>query len=423
MTIIEARDIGFSFGRKAVLKGIDLDCRDGEVLGIMGQNGSGKTTLLRILAGYLQADRGSVRYGGRELSGMDAREMARLRAVVSQGVGANFDFPVADYVMLGRTPYLSRFGREGVHDYRIVEQALGMTDTTHLQDRPVSRLSGGELQRVMIARALSQEPKVLMLDEPTSHLDIRHQMEIMDLLGDLSKQMAVIAIVHDLNLAARYCGRIALLHEGTIHSCGPPGQVLAPDTIREVFGVRACRAEDPGTGGGIFSFSIPGPDMAGKSRVHVICGGGCGRMVLHMLAGKGYRASAGILNEGDMDLEVARYLAIPVLSAPPFSRIGGEQARMLGETCLEADAVVVVAMPVGEGNIRNLEVAANLPAHIPVVLYSPECTLEGLDCTNGKGDLLYEQIQGRGTLACTLEELAAVLENTGGTSRREDTGS
>ena len=145
-------------------------------------------------------------------------------------------------------------------------------------------------------------------------------------------------------------------------------------------------------------------------------------MVLHMLAGKGYRASAGILNEGDMDLEVARYLAIPALSAPPFSRIGEEEARMLKERCLEADAVVVVAMPVGEGNIRNLEVAANLPADIPVVLYSPECTLEGLDCVNGKGDLLYEQIQRRGTLACTLEELAAVLENTGATPGQEVTG-
>jgi len=419
MTLIEVRDLEFSYGRKAVLKGIDLDCHDGEVLGILGQNGSGKTTLLRLLAGYLQADKGRVRYGGRELSEMDAREMARIRAVVGQGVGANFDFPVADYVMLGRTPYLSRFGREGVNDFCVVEQALERTDTTHLQDRPVSRLSGGELQRVMIARALSQEPEVLMLDEPTSHLDIRHQLEIMDLLVDLSKRMAVIAIVHDLNLAARYCGRIALLHEGTLHSCGPPEQVLVPETIREVFAVRACRAEDPGTGGGIFSFSIPSPDTTQRRiRVHVICGGGCGRTVLQMLVGRGYRASAGIVNEGDMDLTVARYLDLQVLSAPPFSRIGEEEARLLEETCLDAEAVVIVAMPVGEGNIKNLEVAANLPSRIPVVLYAPECTLDGLDYAEGKVDRLYKKIRSRGTLACSLEELADILEETGDATGR-----
>jgi iron complex transport system ATP-binding protein len=416
MTLIEAREIEFSYGRKAVLKGVDMDCHDGEVLGILGQNGSGKTTLLRVLAGYLHADKGKVLYGGREISEMDAREMARIRAVVGQGVGANFDFPVADYVMLGRTPYLSRFGRERLQDFRVVEQALELTDTTHLQDRPVSRLSGGELQRVMIARALAQEPEVLMLDEPTSHLDIRHQLEIMELLGDLSQRMAVIAIVHDLNLAARYCGVIALLHDGALHSCGPPEQVLVPETIRQVFTVRACRAEDPNTRGGILSFSIPPPDIARNGgRVHVVCGGGCGRAVLQMLAGKGYRVSAGILNEGDMDLEVARYLDIQVLSAPPFSRIGEEKARLLEEACLDADAVVVVAMPVGEGNIKNLKVAGNLPERIPVILYSPECSLDGLDYTKGEGDRLYDKIRNRGSLACSLEELAEILENPGNT--------
>lgn len=412
MTLIEATEIEFSYGRKPVLRGIDLECHDGEVLGILGQNGSGKTTLLRLLAGYLRPDSGNVKYGGREISGMDAPEMARIRAVVGQGVGVNFDFPVADYVMLGRTPYLSRFGRETANDFHVVEKALDLTDTAALQDRPVSHLSGGELQRVMIARALSQEPDVLMLDEPTSHLDIRHQLEIMDLLGDLSKRMAVIAIVHDLNLAARYCDRVALLHEGGLHSCAPPAQVLNQATIRQVFGVQACRSEDPVMRGSIFSFSIPYADTSRKGvHVHVICGGGCGRAVLHVLSTKGYRVSAGVLNEGDMDLEVARNLGLEVIYAPPFSRIDARVSGLLEETCLDADAVVVAAMPVGEGNIENLRIAERLPGSIPVILYAPECSLDSLDYAGGEGSRLYEAIEGRGNLVCSLEELADMLES------------
>ncbi len=195
MKVLEARDISFSYGRNPVLQEITLECRPGEVLGILGQNGSGKTTLLRLLAGYLRPDYGTVRFrDGRDISTMATGDLARIRAVVGQSVGSYFDFPITDFVMLGRTPYLPRFGRETSHDFMIVEQALELTDTSHLQDRLVSQLSGGELQRVTIARALAQEPEILMLDEPTSHLDVRHQLEIMELLGEL----ALLARLSDL---------------------------------------------------------------------------------------------------------------------------------------------------------------------------------------------------------------------------------
>jgi iron complex transport system ATP-binding protein len=410
MTVLAARDLTFSYGKKTVLEGIDLSCNRGEVLGILGQNGSGKTTLLRLLAGYLKPDRGTVLCRGRDIATMGGGDLARIRAVVGQSAGVGFDFPVAEFVMLGRTPYLPRFGRETPHDFRMVEQALELTDTGHLQDRLISRLSGGELQRVTIARALAQEPEILMLDEPTSHLDVRHQLEIMDLLRELSRSMTVVTIVHDLNSAIRHCDRVALLHHTRLHSCGPPGEVLIPEAIREVFAVRATRAETPDTGGSLLSFSLPPPDPARRDvHIHVLSGGGYGRTVLHALAGRGYQVSAGVLNEGDLDLEVARYLGCRVVTAPPFSRIGEDHRRLLEEICRDAAAVVVVAMPVGEGNLENLRFARDMAQRVPVILYAPACTLADLDYTGGEAAALYATLRRHAPHACSLEELLGRL--------------
>jgi iron complex transport system ATP-binding protein len=407
MTVLEARDLTFSYGRKPVLQGINLDCREGEVLGILGQNGSGKTTLLRLLAGYLSPDRGRVCFrGSQDISLMGTGDLARIRAVVGQSAGGTYDFPVAEFVMLGRTPYLSRFGRETAHDFLMVEQALELTDTSHLQDRLVSRLSGGELQRVTIARALAQEPEILMLDEPTSHLDVRHQLEIMELLGELALRMTVVTIIHDLNLAFHHCGRVALLHRTHLHSCGPPEEMLTPDAISEVFSVRASLAESPGVKSSLLSFSLPPIDPDRKDvRVHVICGGGYGRAVLHALSARGYQVSAGALNEGDMDLEVARYLGCRVITAPPFSRIGENERRQLEESCREMNALVVVAMPVGEGNLENIRFARDCTTSLPVILYAPSCALLDLDYTGGEASTLYADLKNRGTMACSMEEL------------------
>lgn len=411
MTVLEARDLSFSYGRKPVLEGIDLECRQGEVLGILGQNGSGKTTLLRLLAGYLKPDRGTVLCGGTDISGMSSNDLARIRAVVGQSAGESFDLPVTEFVMLGRTPYLSRFGRETTHDFRMVEQALELTDTGHLQDRLISRLSGGELQRVTIARALAQEPEILMLDEPTAHLDVRHQLEIMDLLGKLSRTMTVITIVHDLNSAFRHCTRVALLHRTHLHSCGPPEETLTPEAIGEVFVVRASRAEGPDAGGALLSFSLPPPEADRRDvRVHVITGGGYGRGVLHALAGRGYQVSVGVLNEGDLDLEVARYLGCRTITAPPFSRIGENERRQLEEVSRRADAIVVVAMPVGDGNIENVRSARDMADGVPVILFAPSCTLADLDYTGGEAKTVYEGLRQRAVLACSLEELLDRLD-------------
>ncbi len=412
MTVLEARDLAFSYGRKPVLEGIDLECRQGEVLGILGQNGSGKTTLLRLLAGYLKPDQGTVLCGGTDISEMSSIDLARIRAVVGQSAGDSFDLPVAEFVMLGRTPYLPRFGRETTHDFRMVEQTLELTDTGHLQDRLISRLSGGELQRVTIARALAQEPEILLLDEPTAHLDVRHQLEIMDLLGQLSRTMTVITIVHDLNSAFRYCGRVALLHRTHLHSCGPPEDVLTPEAIREVFSVRAYRAEGPDAGGPLLSFSLPPPDPNRRDvRVHVISGGGYGRGVLHALAGRGYLVSAGVLNEGDLDLEVARYLGCRTITAPPFSRIGENERRQMEEVSRAADAIVIVAMPVGDGNIENIRSARDTPAGVPVILFAPSCIFADLDYTGGEAEAVYDGLRQRAVPACSLEELLDRLDD------------
>ncbi|MGC9434913.1 MAG: ABC transporter ATP-binding protein [Methanomicrobiales archaeon] len=396
-----------------VLRGLSIDAAQGELLGILGPNGSGKTTLLRVMAGYLHPRDGDVSLGGRPLQQMDAREISRKRAVVEQRLSAPFAFPVYDYVLLGRTPYLSRFRSAGAADHHAVVEALDRTHTLHLQDRDVSELSGGELQRVMIARALAQEPRFLLLDEPTSHLDIRHQLEVMNLLADLSRDIAVVTIVHDINLAARYCHRIALLGEGRVQVDGAPSTVLTPASLEETFEVTALKRSIPENRGHQFTFSLPPQNQHGHGRrVQIICGGGTGMHVLLSLDAAGYEVGVGVLNEGDEDLSIARSLGCETITSPPFSEIGSGARTALARACEHADALVVVAMPVGPGNLANLEVVSEHAGEKPVILLDGESEqgFDRFDYTGGHASRLYREIAQGGEVAATAGELHQRLE-------------
>ncbi len=220
-----------------VLRGISLELGAGELVSLIGPNGSGKTTLLRVLSGLLAPSRGAVYLDGQDLRAFDRRQIAQRVAVVPQELAMPFAFSAYDMVMMGRTPHVRPILGAGSRDRQVAAEKMELTATSVLADRPFNELSGGEKQRVIIAMALAQEPEILLLDEPTVHLDINHQVEILELIKRLNRQegLTVLATMHDLNLAALYFNRLILLDGGQVVASGSPAEVLREESIRQVF--------------------------------------------------------------------------------------------------------------------------------------------------------------------------------------------
>ncbi len=235
--LLEAREVDFSYYDGLVIKSVSLGLKRGDIVGLIGPNGSGKTTLLRILSGFLLPKAGSVCLSGRDLGEMNRRDIARLIAVVPQELEMLFSFSVWEMVMMGRTPHARRLLGAGRRDREVVERVMERVGIQYLAQRPFQELSGGERQKVIVAMALAQEPDILLLDEPTVHLDINHQVEVLELLRRLNREsgLTVLATMHDLNLAALYFDNLVLLNEGEIVSQGTPEEVLQEAHIRWVF--------------------------------------------------------------------------------------------------------------------------------------------------------------------------------------------
>jgi iron complex transport system ATP-binding protein len=233
--------------RKPIIKDISFEVASGEFVGIVGPNGSGKTTLLRAVAGLLTASHGAIVISGHKIEHLERKELARRIAFVPQLMEPVEGFSVEELVMLGRTPYFERFSFESADDYEAVKWAIEELKIEGLKDREVTELSGGEFQRVAIARALAQEPKILLLDEPTSHLDIRYQVKICKLLRKLRSHRSIVATFHDLNLASRFCSRLILLKNGELIAAGRPDEVVTPDNIWKAYRIKVTVRKNPHT--------------------------------------------------------------------------------------------------------------------------------------------------------------------------------
>lgn len=242
---LEVADLTFSYQDHRVLEGITLDVEGGELVGVLGPNGCGKTTLIKCI-NHVHVPKGSVRFGGHDVACLGNTERARLFAYVPQALSIGMAMTVFESVLMGRRPHV-RWG-VGDSDIGMVSAALERLKISHLAFRKVTQISGGERQKVVIARALVQDPMLLLLDEPTSALDLRHQLEVMQIIRSVvdQKRIGGLMAIHDLNLAARYCDRVVVLHQGRIAGQGKPSAILTEELIRNVYGVSARVGREDG---------------------------------------------------------------------------------------------------------------------------------------------------------------------------------
>ena len=257
--VLALEGVTFSYGSTPLFRDLSFSVEGGEFVGLLGPNGCGKTSLLQLIAGVSRPERGRVLLQGQELSGIPRGEIARSVSVLPQETFVEFPFTALEVVLMGRAPYLKRFQWEGPRDLEIAREAMRLTDCLDFAGRDVRSLSGGERERVLLARALAQEPKILLLDEPTTHLDLKHQSEIYRLLRKLHAQqgLTLIVVLHDLNFAATACQRLLLLADGGLQADGPPLAVLKAETIREVFGAEVLSGLHPESGKPYFLPKLP----------------------------------------------------------------------------------------------------------------------------------------------------------------------
>ncbi len=414
---LDIKDVDTYYGSVKVLKGVDFCAAHGELLGVIGPNGSGKTTLLRTISRFLKPKVGTILLEGRDVLGMKDKDFSQVFAAVPQDTTINFDFSALDIVLMGRNPHLGRLERESEKDIEIARRCMERTNCGHLAERPITELSGGERQLVIIARALTQEPKVLLLDEPTSHLDINYQIEIMELLKRLTlhEGLIVIAVIHDLNLASQYCDRLVLLHEGKIVSLGSQQEVLTAENIKQSFGADVIVKRHALTN---LCYVTPVPSTvkrhteAGASSknnaeitIHLICGGGEGAGLMHLLSEKCYKVTAGVVNMLDTDCEVAQLLNIPVVTETPFSPITEKAFQVHLALIEKADVVVLCSIPFGFGNLKNIDaVEVALERMGKSVLIFEDKNIEKRDFTGGEATKRFVELKNKGALSIKNQE-------------------
>jgi iron complex transport system ATP-binding protein len=409
--LLTVNEVDFSYDSRQVLRAVSFELEAGAMVGLIGPNGSGKSTLIKVLSKVLRPTQGQVRFRGRDIAQTPSAELARHVAVVSQEPTVAFSFSGLETVMAGRYPHIGRFGFETQRDFEIAHRAMAFTDTIHLSDRRIEEMSGGEKQRVFLARALTQEPELLLLDEPTTHLDINHQIEIMDLIRKLHKEqnLTVLSVTHDLNLAAEYFDTLLLLRDGSLVMEGAPPHVVTDEVIREVYGADAVVSKNPKTGAphlALVPRVAPATAQRKGVKVHVVCGGGTASDLIRRLVIEGYTVTAGVLNEGDSDHRVATSLADEVVTAAPFSPVGDDAHARNVELAQAADVVVVSTVPVGEGNLRNLEAA--LQAASSGVQTVIPTSFENQDFCAGKATALFEKLLESG--ARTVSAISGIFE-------------
>ncbi len=399
--VFKIHGVQCSYGSHRALKGVSFDIEPGTFLGIVGPNAAGKSTLMKTIAATLKPVQGVVYFQGEDLTEISRKDLAKQVAVVPQEIEMHFPFTVMEVVLMGRHPHLGRFDSEDEDDYKIAEQAMKDANCLHLKERSVLELSGGERQKVVLARALAQDPQIILLDEPVAHLDLNAQLEVLNLLKKMNTEhnVTVVGILHDLNLAAQFCQQLMILRGGEVYAAGLPEAVLTVENIKDVYNTDVMVIKHPLTGAPQIVI-LPSPSERETScslpRVHLICGGGVGAALMGQLQRMGCHVTAGVVNIQDTDWEVARALGIEVIEEKPFSPISQQVYEDNLKLAGEADVIFLLETPFGRGNLANIQVLEPLLAMgKPCYLVDGERLAER-DYTDGEVKFYAAQLQKQG---------------------------
>jgi len=380
------RNVSAGYRQRRVLDNVSFTVREGEFVSLIGPNGCGKSTLLKTAAALLKPLSGTVELFGQDVQHIKPAVRASLLGVVPQKIESPMAFTVGQIVMNGRISSMGRWGTPSPVDHDLVERSMIYTDVLGLRERYFTELSGGEQQRVALAMVLAQDPKIIMLDESISHLDINHRQEVLQILMNLNreKQMTILLVSHDLTLSAGISDRFLLMEAGALVKAGTPVEVLEPEVLSRVYNCDLHVQQDAYTGylqvtGAVDS--LRRRQKLNKS-VHVVAGGGSGIELYRRLLIEGYEVTTGVLNRLDSDAEAARALNIPVVLEQPFSPVGIDAINQVREMIDGADYVVISQVPFGSGNLVNLELAGEAMKRGKTVLLA--AGIGERDYTDGK---------------------------------------
>ena len=373
---------------KEILKDVTLEVESGEIVALLGPNGSGKSTLLRTIFGILKPVKGVVFFDGKRI---DKIEVISKNVAYLPQESSDTNLTVLDVVLLGRTPHLSGFKLPKSYDLEISKKALEEVGMIEFAGRKFSELSGGEKQKVLLARVFAQQPKLMLLDEPTAHLDISAQIEIMEIVRrKVNSGCSALVAMHDINLASMFSDKIIMVKNGKVVYVGEAEEVLTEESIREVYGadVRIKKV-------GRSVYVIPKTRVKKNGKiVHIICGGGSGRDLIYLLSEEGYSISAGVLNVLDSDWEAVIDVGGEFVEEAPFSPISEEAHEKNLELIEKADVVVLSNLVVGKGNIKNL-IAAKIAAELGKLIVVEKTRFESRNFFGKQAEKIYEEIVKR----------------------------
>ena len=345
---IHTQNMTVGYDGKPLIEHIEIGVRRGEILTLIGPNGSGKSTILKSMIRQLKLIAGTVVLDGRIMADMKEGDIAkRLSIVMTERIRAEL-MSCYDLVATGRYPYTGRLGLLSAEDHRIVREAIRTVHAEEFADRPFTQISDGQRQRLLLARAICQEPEVIVLDEPTSFLDIRHKLELLDILKNLvrTRNVAVILSLHELDLAQKVSDRVVCVANERIERCDTPENIFTDQYIAQLYGI------EKGSYNALFGCPEL-PAVRGEPRVFVIGGGGSGVPIYRQLQRRGVPFAAGVLQENDVDYPVARALAAELISVPPFAAMDEDALARARAAMDRAGRVICCASAFGSGNEGN----------------------------------------------------------------------
>ncbi len=360
--IVNADQVNAGYESKTVVEGVNLKGLKGQMICLLGPNGAGKSTILRTLSGLLAPVSGTVQIDGTDISSLRENALAKKLAVVLTEQSAPALMTVYELVSMGRYPHTNFWGKLEREDYEVIDQAFDQVGVKHLAERYYSELSDGEKQKVMIARALVQQPELIILDEPTSHLDIHHKVEIIQILNHLCRTLGITAILslHDLDLAAKGCQTLLMVKDGKVIAQGAPEDVIKSGTLQELYNVKGAR----------YNELLGSVELTGNYEEEVFVVPGCGTAIplYRSLERGGYGTASGVLHKNDVDVQVAHAICSHIVMEEAFEPISAVRLRQAEERMKHCRFVIDSGFPCGSMNKNNLKLIVQAVEHGSTVL-------------------------------------------------------